>query len=321
MLRKSIILLLIICQPLYAADYFSFTIDNDIFVGSDSGYTNGLYGSWYYVGETHLNEELPEPGPLLEPLSWSLTSTPALVTVNAYTIGQIMVTPENISRANPDPDDVPYSGLLLFTNSYLHITDKYADLIRTSLGLVGPASGAETTQKFMHDLLGSDEPQGWDSQLHNELVFSFTRGRIWRSLISNSEHFDLLLGTEITIGTLESAVSGTVMWRAGNSLADSYASPALRGSRTTNPVAVDRGWFVYFGLSANYTANQIFTTGNTFRDSPSADLEKRQAGASAGFAYSWETFSLTIAIEDLTLFERELEGVTRFGSITMAWAL
>lgn len=301
------------------ADYISLTMDNDLFVGSDDGYTNGMYYSWYYVDKQPM--ALPEPGVLVKPLLWSLPDQTAKAAVNAYSLGQAMVTPEDITTENPDPNDLPYSGLLALTNSYLLINDHYADKISTSLGIVGPESGAAATQKFVHEVIDSDKPRGWDSQLDNELVFQFSRSRIWRSWVSESGNIDVLTAAEISIGTLESVVGSGAMIRTGSGLERSYPSPAFINSRTTNPLAISGGWFAYLGIGASYVANQIFTDGNTYRDSRSVELDHTQIGGVAGFSYSWDKLSITLAIEDLTLFEEQLEGIARFGTFTVAWRL
>ena len=72
---------------------------------------------------------------------------------------------------------------------------------------MGPSSGAEFAQEQVHSLTGSDEPEGWDTQLENEPVFQFSRGRVWRSWESADKHFDLLLDSEAKLGTISSAVT------------------------------------------------------------------------------------------------------------------
>jgi hypothetical protein len=37
-----------------------------------------------------------------------------------------------------------------------------------TVGVVGPASFAEQTQKRIHEIVNADEPRGWNTQLKNE---------------------------------------------------------------------------------------------------------------------------------------------------------
>lgn len=304
------------------ADWRSITLDNDIFVGSDSGYTNGLFFSWYNTGANGGGE--PEPPPLIRPLLWSLPARNSRGAVRALTVGQAMVTPEDITLDEPQANDLPYSGFLFVNDAYLAIDTRRADLLSTTLGIVGPSSGAEPVQRWIHRLTGSDEPKGWDSQLKDEVVFKFLRARLWRAWASRNDRVDLLLTGEAGLGTLDSAVSGGLMLRYGEGLTQSFAVPLLSHSKISSPVAVRGGWYVYVGLTARRLFNQIFTDGNTFHDSPpSVDVDKNQLGATAGFTYSWQRLSLTLAVSDANLAgngsQDRLREFTRYGTLTVAW--
>lgn len=303
-------------------DWVSLTVDNDVLVGNDSGYTNGIYLSVYDVGFEV--EALPESDFWVWPLLWSIPEGRVLGGVNAYTVGQAMNTPSDITVAVPDEDDLPYSALLFLNNSYLVANDRYADKISTTIGIVGPAAFGEETQKFVHELIDSDEPKGWDTQLENELVFQLSRARIVRSWVSGSGNADLLSSADLRLGTIESSVNGGLMLRYGRGLVDSFATPLFNDSRTSNPAAIEGGWYIYAGAEAGYMFNQIFTDGNTFRDSRSIDYDRESIGVTMGIAYSWQNCSLTFAVNDLNIIQsgdesEELEDLTRFGTLTFAW--
>ena len=308
---------------LYAEiDWVSVTLDNDLFVGNDNGYTNGLYVSFYDVGDT--SSQIPEHDFWVTPLIWSMPKNQAVGAVNAYMIGQTMSTPSDINIVIPDENELPYSALLALTNSYVAITPTYADRVSTTIGMVGPAALGEEAQTFIHKIIGGDEPQGWDTQLENELVFQLSRERTWRSWTSDSGDFDFLTNAGLSLGTIQSSINTGMTIRYGRDLASSYATTLLNSSRTTNPSAVNGGWYIYAGLQAGYVFNQIFTDGNTFRDSRSIDYDHEFIGLTAGFAYSWQNFSLTFAVNDSNLLqtgssEKTLENLTQYGTITFAW--
>lgn len=300
-----------------AVDWLSFTWDNDVFVGEDDGYTNGGFWTWFDTGRR--DGKPPEPGWVLKPLLWSMSKEPDPVyRVSAHTFGHMMVTPEDITRSNPDPDDLPYAGLVYYLNSHLQVYEDYADLASVTVGLVGPNSGADTLQKFTHKhLSGADEPRGWHTQLDDEWVFRFSRNRVWRQWESN--RFDFLFAAGLSVGTLESSLGGYFMYRYGTNLAQSYATAAYHGSRAINPVALNGGWHVYVGLGARYVPNLIFTDGNTFKDSRSVEVDRGKAGFTAGFSYSWSRFAATLAIEDMAMNEEQYEGIERYGSFSVAY--
>ncbi|MEM6987581.1 MAG: lipid A deacylase LpxR family protein [Pseudomonadota bacterium] len=223
-------------------DWAAATLDNDLFVGSDDGYTNGLYVSLFEVNESELNPPT-RPDFWVYPLLWSMPSAGALGAVNAYTIGQTMSTPSDITIANPADDDLPYSALLAMTNSYVVANPVYADRASTTVGIVGPSALGEEAQKFVHQLIGSDEPLGWGTQLKDELVFQFSRARVWRKWVSETAHSDVLTSFDLSVGTIQSAVSAGFAFRYGRGLADSYATTLFNSTRAANPGALDGGWY------------------------------------------------------------------------------
>ena len=305
-------------------DWVSVTLDNDLFVDSDNGYTNGLYVSLYDVGR-HSNQ-LPSHDFWVSPLMWSMPQETIKGSINAYMIGQTMSTPSDISIADPIENELPYSALLSLTNSYMTVSPDHADRVSTTIGIVGPAALGEEAQKLVHGIIGADEPQGWDTQLHNELVFQFSRARTWRSWVSGSGNYDLLTNADLSLGTIKSSLDTGMTVRYGKDLINSYATTLFSNSRISNPVTVEGGWFVYAGVKAGYIFNQIFTDGNTYRDSRSIDYDHEYVGLTAGFSYGWENVSLTFAINDANIIQNgdkaeALDNLTQYGTLTFAWRM
>lgn len=299
-----------------AVDAVTFTLDNDLFIASDDGYTNGIYGSWYYYG---FADQQPEISWLVQPLKWSLRNKQGEFAVSAYSIGQSIFTPEDILRTNPDPDDIPYAGLLFISNTHVVSHGTYADSISTIVGVIGPISGAERMQKFFHRLTDSELAQGWGSQLENEVIFKFTRGRSWRNWVSENGRYDVLSGANIGIGTLESSINAGVTFRYGNQLSMSHVSGSFILNRTSNFIAVNNGWFAYLMIGTRLVANQINFDGNTFRDSRSVKLDHTHLALTSGLAYSWGDISATLAYADYSFTDNEHSNLSRLGTLTIAW--
>lgn len=300
-------------------EWISYTIDNDLFLGNDSGYTNGIYVTLYDLGEEGAQ---PKPSWMLRPLLWSLPSQQPLGAVNSYTIGQTMITPEDITIEVPSEQDLPYAGILFLNNTYLSFNKQYADKISTTIGFVGSLSLAEQSQNIVHAVTGSDEAKGWDTQLENELVFQFSRARAWRTWASESEQWDFISSSDFSIGTISSRVDAGVMLRYGKNLIESYAIPLWNNSRTTNPVAINGDWYVYSGIKIGYIFNQVFTDGNTFRDSRSIDYKHEFVSLTLGIAYSWNDYSLGFVLNDSNIIfddsDEQLKDLTQYGSLTFA---
>jgi len=308
------------------AEWVSVTMDNDTFVGNDNGYTNGIYVSWW---DGPKGEEKAKPGFLARAMLWSMPGDVSSENnVVIKTIGQTMITPDDIEQDPPilPPDDLPYGGLLFYSDNFFQVHDNYADRIAVTIGVVGEYSFAEESQEFVHEVISSDEPCCWDSQLDDEIVFQFSRGRVWKTWVADSGNADLSLGADISLGTISSSVGAGFMIRYGRGLRYSYASTLLVSSRTSNPVASRNGWFVFAGTRAGYLGNQIFLDGNTFDDDDdeSIDYDRETLMVTAGLAYSWKEVSFTFAINDLNANETDSDAAdeySEFGTFTIAWKL
>ena len=307
-------------------DWMSVTLDNDLFLGNDNGYTNGLYIASFDVG-TAQADDLPKPQFWVKPLLWSMPDSHAIDgAASAYTFGQTMNTPSDIRIANPATNELPYSALLALTHHYLTVTENSADLASTTVGVVGPAALGEQSQKFVHDVIEADEPQGWDTQLGNEVVFQLTRARAQQYWQSESGRMDLVTNITGNLGTISSAVSTGAIFRFGKGLMHSYATTLFNSSRTSNPTNINKGWYFYTGLQAGYTFNNIFADGNTFRDSRSIDYDPEFISILSGISYAWGNISVTLSLNDNNILqsgsnELVLEELTQYGSISLAWRL
>ncbi|BFM48787.1 lipid A deacylase LpxR family protein [Marinomonas sp. THO17] len=310
---------LIFSGPLFAVNAASFTLDNDVFVGDDNGYTNGIYVSVYHIGN-NVKENF-----WVRPLMWTMPSGTALEYANVHSFGQVLTTAEDITVANPAEDDLPYSGLLQYTNAHVKIGQYYADWVSTTLGLVGPSAKGKQTQTDFHKLIGAKKPMGWDTQLKDEVVFAFSRGHVTRLIASPHDNFDFLVGGQLGVGTLKSAVNAGAMIRLGKNLKSSFATVLLASSRASNPLALDNSWFIYTGAFSTYVFNQIFTDGNTFRDSRSIDYDHSYNVFVAGLSTSLGNgASLTFAYqtsfsEDESVSSYQTEKLNKFGTLTLAW--
>ncbi|RBO82181.1 hypothetical protein DFP76_1069 [Marinomonas aquiplantarum] len=310
---------LIGCSPLFAINAASFTLDNDVFVGKDNGYTNGLYFSIYNM-QNNLRENI-----WVRPLMWSMPTQYGTSRINIHSFGQSLMTAEDITQENPPANSLPYSGLLKYTNGHVVIGRRSANWVSTTLGIIGPSAKGKQTQTEFHKLIGAKKPMGWDTQLKDELVFSFNRGHVFRLLASYNDTVDLLVGGQLGLGTLKSDVNAGAVLRVGRNLSSSYATALLSSSRASNPIAIRNSWFAYAGALRHYVFNQIVTDGNTFRDSRSIDYDHSYSVLVVGFSSSiTDRSSLSFAYqssfsEDESLSSKQTERLNKFGTLTLAW--
>lgn len=240
-----------------------------------------------------------------------------------YTLAQTMQTPDDLTATELVTTEAPYMGLLQGTVKLHAFDHRAADRLSLTLGIVGPASGAERAQSFVHKIVGSDDPKGWHHQLDNELVFQIGAERLLRlAAVDVGDHgFDVLGIGRVELGTLKSRVLGGIGLRYGQALAGSFQTATAIPGREINLLAgaAPHSWQLYLNLLGSYVLNDIAIDGNTFRTSHSVPLEHWQAMAVVGFGYSFGRLAVQIETVAATArYDGEPEP-TRFGSMSLTY--
>ena len=309
--------------PTAVDSFATLTFENDLFAGVDGGYTNGIGYSWGYAPYTdYADTSAPD---------WLLSLGDVLFIDRnnnkdkavSYSIFQIMQTPENIKKAELIADDLPYAGMLGWKGTLYAWDNNVSDQFSVILGVVGPASLAKDAQKVVHRLTGSDRPQGWDNQLHNELVFQITAQRSWRFSLNDESGFgsDLLTFASGGVGTSASEVATSAMIRFGSGLEESFPAVSILPGRDINPLAGSGAdhFYMFLGVQAHYTFNDIFVDGNTFKDSHSVTLKNEGFTVTAGAVWNWEQWGLLFSIAETSSNFEERDNKGRFGSLSMSY--
>lgn len=197
--------------------------------GTDNSYTNGTRFDFFYTkiksSRFFVDRLLPKAGDSSVNLfGWSLT--------------QLMVTPNDISTTQYQPDDYPYAGALFITHSlYSYNTiKKYSFQTELVAGIRGPASFARESQIFIHSLINYQRPMGWNNQLSTYplLNINFTAEK---QLFSAGDFIELIGGTQLAAGSFIDAISLYPMLRVGkmspyfNGYLNQYGSYYKKGKR------------------------------------------------------------------------------------------
>lgn len=161
------------------------------------------------------------------------------------------------------------------------------------LGLVGPSAMGEEAQRGIHEWLGAPDPQGWDSQLNDELAFAVSFDRRWRALRLFGDYFggleaDLTPSAGATLGTLRTEAHVGLAARVGQRIDSDYGPPRVRPSLAG--VEHFRGgglsWSIFAGVQGRAVAHNLFLDGNTFQDSASVERNPYVADFQTGFSLS-----------------------------------
>lgn len=266
---------------------FSLILENDLFYDVDQHYTNGVGFVWipdrhtptpeWAVRLARLVPWFPEAGPVR----------------HGYAFGQSMFTPSDITLEDPPLSERPYAGWLYGLVGVGTASGGQLDLFTLSLGVVGPSSLAEQSQTIVHSIIGADEPQGWNTQLHDEPGFVATAQRSWpgwaRAAIGGTR-LDLTPHVGAALGNVFTYGNAGLTLRFGKRLPEDYGPPRIQpGLLGSGEFAPTTGfnWYLYAGLEGRAVLHNIFLDGNSFRDSRSVDREPLVGDLQYGFVIDW----------------------------------
>lgn len=310
----------------------SFYFENDLFGSTDENYTNGARISWTSPALRKFGDDrtLGSVAGYFDNFTW--TGNSDYERNVAFSLGQSMFTPRDVDSYALVEDERPYAGWLYVGMGIIWKNERVKNSLVFNVGVVGPWSYAEETQRLVHEALDQDYPNGWDNQLGNEIGVNVSYERMWRIRDRRDNHgfdWDVLpyagvtLGNVMTHGTLGAEI------RFGYNLPDDFGTGAITESATT-PTALEnpytaKSWARRFGFhffirgEGRAVARNIFLDGNTFRDSHSVDKYPFVGDLSAGFAVNWKNTKLSYAYILRTKEFRGQENEQIFGSITLSF--
>ncbi|RZU36779.1 hypothetical protein EV700_3249 [Fluviicoccus keumensis] len=332
-MRHSLLLLSLLCTiaPGYSqadnapVNFFTFTFENDFFAGKDYGYTSGTQLDWAHGDARTYDEIAPHWITSLARPLW-LSQDPNQRRAVSYKIGLATYTPQDISDQNPPKDDLPYSGLLYWKGTLHAYDDHVADRAYLTLGIVGPASGAAAAQKTFHRIIGSQQPEGWSTQLDNEPVFKIGVARKWRTAAIDFDDspwgMDLITHAEVGAGTFESTADLTFSMRLGKNLMRSFPTAGLLPGRDTNQLAGELGNDIYFFIAvmARYQPNAIYVQGNNFGGKETdLTLRQEQYFLSGGLSWNRGNWGYEYALARSTKIFNNAHADQVFGSLGITY--
>jgi len=295
-----------------AKDFRTFTlyVENDVLDDTDSLYTSGLRLSWISpdLRDYRENSRLPRWSyPLIKRLP--LVNKPGLQYSVSMSIGQNIYTPEDTESSDLVKDDRPYAGILYYAIGFHSKSSRQMDSLEFLLGIVGPHSYAEETQKKVHELCNNDIFNGWDNQLKDEPVLGVFYDRKWKlrqSKISSGFSYDLIPHVGAGLGNALIYAHAGAGVRFGWNLPNDFGTFTIRPGSDTN-AAIDEtdprfflrdqrfGIHVFAAVGGSWVLRNIFLDGNAFRDSHSVDKKPFIGNYMVGVGLVLSRFKMTFA--------------------------
>jgi len=300
--------------------------ENDLFTGTDRNYTNGVKISLISPDLVSFVEsgKLPE---------WSLEyiyrlpfindPDPALKRKVEFSLGQDIYTPSDISRSDLISDDRPYAGWTYFAAAFHTRSNKQMDTIELQLGMVGPGSFAEETQKTVHELTGNQQPNGWEHQLKNEPGLAAIYERKWHHapfVSRDTFAIDAITHLGCALGNVFTYANTGFETRLGWNLPDDFGVSLIRPAGNTSFSArQQQGGYFFAAVNGRAVLQDIFLDGNTFAHSHSVDKRPFVVDLAGGAAVYFQQFKLTWTQVLRTKEYDEQHGNHTFGSLILSF--
>ncbi|WOX50221.1 lipid A deacylase LpxR family protein [Aeromonas sp. XH] len=304
------------------------TVENDVFTGSDNNYTNGVGIAW--VSEAIAREDDDPLGQWTR--FWAFlpfVADEGYTNYASWALAQEINTPDDIGEPHPDVDDQPYSGVLVVDSTLYARRWDWNHAWQLRLGVVGPASQADDTQREFHRLIGADKPQGWDTLLPNEPVvnLNYTVAHLAAAGHTAAElEWRLVPLATAGVGNYFTGAGVGLYGEIGWDLVDALGVTALRSglnAASTVGIAPQNRWSVsLFGGGGAYgVVHYLPLDGTLFRTSHAVDTEPVIGMGSFGFCLRRGKLTLGFARTFFTeTFDTQREQ-TDFGTLSLSWVL
>ncbi len=300
--------------------FITLTVENDsLGNGTDRHYTSGVRLSWFDTAAVP-----PRVAHTLDPfLPIEINATTSVY----YSLGQNLYSPTDIKAREQNPEDQPYAAFLYGTMGLITISGNHMDSVEATIGIVGPPALGRQTQKFVHDVIGAADPNGWDHQLETEPGLMLSWQRLWPEAYKAELiglHFRTSPYVGATVGNIYTYASTGLMFQLvpkahkwqGMPL---RVRPAMPGSGYFSVPDDELSWMLFAGVEGRAVGRNIFLDGNTFEDSPSVDKKPLVGDASAGVAFTYGRAQLSYT---LNWRSEEFHGQRKpnvFGAVSLGY--
>lgn len=306
--------------------------ENDLFNGTDSNYTNGAKLSIISPDLSPHAHDGKLPRRVLEfihDIPFIEKSTPNYTHQVEFAVGQNMYTPSDTGKFELIENDRPYGGWTYISTSYHRKNEardfmSFMDTVEIQLGIVGPESYAEETQKLVHELRDLDQPNGWNNQLKNEpgLAVAFERKWLFHPVLTDAFGYSAITHTGAALGNVYTYLNAGVELRLGwNIPTEDFGVSLIRPAGSTRLKIEDRFiMFVFGAVNGKAVARDIFLDGNTFTDSHSIGKNYFVADIAGGLAVNYKRIILTWTQVMRTKEFKGQENEHSFGAIALSFS-
>ena len=305
------------------ANLWHLGLDNDVVIGDDGDFSNGISIGWQTGSENDFYQALL-------PFKWqSKLLIPQQSDRKQWgvQIYQRMWTPTEIKYDYAQPNERPYAGLLELESFTANYGSQIAQKNWLAVGIMGPASGVQATQEFVHKLTSSTAPNGWQYQIKSQLTlqlayeadYLITRNRAF----TNSE-WELSGHSYSQLGNFRSETTLGMSLRWGDDLAQSFGQLSSHQGHYGQYSATAREggtWSVFSRAQVGYRFNDLTLDGDLPYDSY-IQLNNQQAQASAGVIWAFPNWSLSWRFDFYSKeYQTDPQDWHAYGVLSYSWRM
>lgn len=238
-------------------------------------------------------------------------------TVVGFFVGQNIYTPDNVDNpARRKPEDRVFAGWLYTGLFAQRATDNLMEHIELNVGVIGPSSHAEQSQRCIHNVLNSNPPKGWEDQIGDEPAADFTwlrQQRLMDGCFAPTEKTDFLAEYGFTAGSVHRHAQAGLTFRYGFNLRHTFGPGRLdfpdgiSALRKTD----EKSGYLFARAAVRAVEHNRFLTGLSHEPF----LGQFQVGA----VYQYKKLQLGYSQTFFTQEYKQQTANDSFGALTVSW--
>ncbi len=238
-------------------------------------------------------------------------------TALGYFFGQNLYTPDHVENPKKrDKHDMQFAGWMYGGIFAQRAADNQMEHLELNVGMIGPAASGGTVQRFVHDLVGVDEPKGWNNQLRDEFdadLMWLRRQRLAEQYFKRTENFDSHLEYGATVGTLHRNADLGIIFRYGMNLPNDFGPGRLEAPASA---CIDRPKDVHTAYLFTRFGGKLVQY-NRFLSG--LDAEPVVGQFQVGGAYRYKSFEISYSQTFLTREYARQPSTDSYGAINLMW--
>ena len=293
----------LVCLGSFAkANEVALTLENDIFGGTDRHYTHGTRIS--FIQESYVGEKLDA---LSDVLFGELKAD-----FVSLSLAQYMYSPSDITISELMENDRPYGGWLYLAATLFSRDQVEIDILELETGIIGPYSYSDDTQKFIHSLIDSPEPMGWEHQVDSNIGINMVYHKKYRFRYRDAIDYIPYYGA--CVGNVHTYLNTGSMFRLGHNIPDDFGvyriEPTIRALSSI-------GYYGFMDVNARYVAYNVFLDGhgNSHRVNKENFVGDLDFGAGIKVANLEFIYGYNIRTKEF----KDQEEFNRFGTLIFSW--